>query len=101
MLEQEYITQAEYDEAMADNVYERIASYNVETASSVNSYFVDALIEDVLNDLIEESIKNLQDEYLNAINLIFQNLKPRWSAEISLNSIPIYSPSLARLLDAP
>lgn len=63
MLEQEYITQAEYDEAMADNVYERIASYNVETASSVNSYFVDALIEDVLNDLIEDKGYTETDAY--------------------------------------
>lgn len=54
MLEQGYITQSEHDEAMKDNVYERIASYNVETPASINSYFVDALIDDVLNDLIED-----------------------------------------------
>lgn len=63
MLEQGYITQTEYDEAMADNVYERIASYNVETPSSVNSYFVDALIEDVLNDLIEDKGYTETDAY--------------------------------------
>ena len=55
MLEQGYITQKEYDECMADNVYERISAHNdtSTTTSTVNSYFVDALIEDVLNDLIE------------------------------------------------
>ena len=57
MLEQEFITQEEHDEALADNVYERITSHN-EAASSatatINSYFVDALIEDVINDLMEQ-----------------------------------------------
>ena len=54
MLEQGYITQEEYDEAMADDVYSRIAEHNVEETSTttINSYFVDALIDDVYNDLI-------------------------------------------------
>ena len=65
MLEQGYITQRQYGEAMADNVYERIASYNVETPASVNSYFVDALIDDVLNDLIEKGYT--ETEAYNAI----------------------------------
>lgn len=55
MLEEEYITPAEYDEAIADNVYSRIAEYhNTLEGSSINSYFVDALIDDVYNDLIEQ-----------------------------------------------
>ena len=53
MLEQGYITKEEYDEAMADNVYDRIAYYNTTKETSYNSYFVDALIEDVINDLVE------------------------------------------------
>ncbi len=54
MLEQGYITQEEYDEALADNVYERIQLVNVETGEgSVNSYFTDALIDQVYQDLIE------------------------------------------------
>lgn len=53
MLEQNYITQEEYKEAMEDDVYERITSHNESTpSSSINSYFVDALIEDVLEDLM-------------------------------------------------
>lgn len=55
MLEQGYITQDEYDEAMADDVYSRIQEINISTAGdSVNSYFIDALTEDVLQDLIDE-----------------------------------------------
>lgn len=52
MLEQEYITKDQYDEAMADDVYSRIAEYNSDTNTSVNSYFVDALIEQLVDDLI-------------------------------------------------
>ena len=63
MLEQGYITQKKYDEAMADNVYERIASYNVDTPSSVNSYFVDALIDDVVNDLVKDKGYTETDAY--------------------------------------
>ncbi|MBO5070959.1 MAG: PBP1A family penicillin-binding protein [Roseburia sp.] len=53
MLEQGYITQAEYDEAMADDVYSRIQVVNVATeTSSVDSYFVDELTDQVINDLV-------------------------------------------------
>lgn len=52
MLEQGYITQAEFDEAMADDVYSRIQIVNDDVDESlVNSYFVDALTDDVLSDL--------------------------------------------------
>lgn len=55
MLEQGYITQAEYDEAMADDVYSRIAEYDTDrTTTSTNSYFVDAVIDDVHDDLVNE-----------------------------------------------
>lgn len=55
MLEQGYISQQEYDEAVADNVYDRI----LETAAATTndepySYFVDALIEQLVNDLMTE-----------------------------------------------
>ena len=56
MLEQGYLTQAEYDEAMADDVYSRIQEVNISIASdSVSSYFVDALTEEVYQDLINEA----------------------------------------------
>lgn len=53
MLEQGYITQTAYDQAMADDVYSRIRSFNEETGGDnvINSYFVDAVTEDVMNDL--------------------------------------------------
>lgn len=53
MREQDYISQDEYDQALADDVYSRIAEYNSNDSSSVNSYFVDALIENVFDDLID------------------------------------------------
>lgn len=55
MLEQGYISQAEYDEAKADNVYERIQKTN-EKNSTIKpySYFVDSLAEQVLKDLQEQ-----------------------------------------------
>ena len=56
MLAQKYITQEQYDEAMADDVYSRIQTVNASLPSKddVNSYFVDTLIEQVANDLIEQ-----------------------------------------------
>lgn len=54
MLEQGYVTQAEYDEAMADNVYERIQLVNVEAQDdNINSYFVDEMTDQVIQDLID------------------------------------------------
>ena len=55
MLKNEHITQAEYDEAITDDVYARIQSINIETSTtSPYSYFVDALIEDIMNKLQEQ-----------------------------------------------
>ena len=55
MLEQGYIDQSEYDEALEDNVYDRIQIVNAQNASSSStSYFVDALTEQVTEDLIEK-----------------------------------------------
>lgn len=63
MLRVGYIDQAQYDEAMADPVYDRISSYNADNQASYNTYFVDALIEDVLNDLIEVKGYSETDAY--------------------------------------
>lgn len=55
MLEHGHITQAEYDEALSDDVYSRIQLVNIETSTtSPYSYFVDELIDQVLNDLMEQ-----------------------------------------------
>ncbi len=55
MLEQEYISQEEYDEAIADDVYTRIQDVNntITSSNSTSSYFVDALLQQVVEDLIE------------------------------------------------
>lgn len=68
MLEQGYITESEYNTAMADDVYSRIKTVN-ETIDkdSVNSYFVDALIDQVIKDLIEEKGYNETQAY----NLVY------------------------------
>lgn len=55
MLDQSYITQAEYDEALADDVYSRIQIVNAELdVPSVNTYSTDALVEAVTADLINK-----------------------------------------------
>ena len=66
MLTQGYITQEQYDAALAEDVYTEIASVNVDKEkvdNRVNSYFVDALIRQVLRDLQDEDL-NLVDDGL-------------------------------------
>ncbi len=54
MKDQGYITQEEYDDAMADDVYSRIMAVNEESeVNSVYTYFVDEVTEQVLADLME------------------------------------------------
>ena len=62
MLEQGYISQIEYDQAMADDVYSRIQNVNQETGGddTVNSYFVDALTNEVLQDLMNAGYTETQ-----------------------------------------
>lgn len=68
MNEQGYISDAEFDEAIADNVYSRIAAVNEENDSkSVYTYFVDEVTEQVLADLIE--IKGFNET--QAYNLLY------------------------------
>ncbi len=54
MLEAGFITQAEYDEALADDVYSRIERHNITYLenNTTSSYFVDAVTYDVREDLI-------------------------------------------------
>lgn len=54
MLKHEYISQEEYDEALADDVYDRIQLVNIEIeGDNINSYFVDELTDQVIHDLVE------------------------------------------------
>lgn len=54
MLSQGYISQKQYDTAIADDVYKRIEIVNSELDSGTTSYFVDALCEQVIDDLVNE-----------------------------------------------
>ena len=54
MLDQGYISQTEYNEAVADDVYARIESLDVKGASVTYSYFVDEVIEQAIKDLMEQ-----------------------------------------------
>lgn len=64
MLEQGFITQTEYDEAMADDVYSRIQVVNQKAnVASVNTYFVDELTEQVVEDLQEKCGYDSQTAY--------------------------------------
>ena len=53
MLKQGFINQEEHDTALADNVYERIQAANAtyQENLTVNSYFVDEVAKEVINDL--------------------------------------------------
>ena len=55
MKEQGSITKDEYDEAMADNVYDRISeTASNTTASKPYTYFIDAVINQIVDDLVTE-----------------------------------------------
>lgn len=54
MLENGFCTQEEYDEALADDPYTRIQTVAEEKSeASYYSYFTDAVIDSVINDLVE------------------------------------------------
>ena len=56
MLDQEFISQEEYDQAMSEElVLATTGEQDAETsASGVNSYYVDTVIEQVIDDLVEQ-----------------------------------------------
>lgn len=52
MLDQGYITKAQYEEALADNVYERIqATDSSQETATPYSYFIDELTSQIITDL--------------------------------------------------
>ena len=65
MLDQGYIPASEYQAALEDDVYSRIQSGNTaqEEYSSVYTYYQDALIDQVLEDLINEKGYTRQQAY--------------------------------------
>lgn len=65
MLEQEYITKEQYDECLADNVYDRIQSIEQEEENedTTYSYFIDELTEQVIQDLQDKRGYTEQQAY--------------------------------------
>ena len=65
MLEQEYITKEQYDECLADNVYDRIQSIEQgeENEDTTYSYFIDELTEQVIQDLQDKRGYTEQQAY--------------------------------------
>ncbi len=62
-----HITQAEYDEAVADDPYSRIDENAFSNGSVQYSYFVDALINDLMDDLQEKAGMS----YARAYNMLY------------------------------
>lgn len=94
MLEQGFIDQAAYDEAMADDVYARIQNVNtqIQEESHITSYFNDALAEQLMEDMI--SADGLGFSETQAYNQIYsgglsiystQNLKMQAICDEELN----------------
>ena len=69
MREQERITQVEYEEAISEDVYSHIKNVNesVTESAKVNSYFTDAVVSTVLEDLKE--LKGYSDT--QAYNMLY------------------------------
>lgn len=65
MLDQEYITKEQYDECLADNVYERIQAVDkqLEEEDNTYSYFIDELTEQVIQDLQDQRGYSEQQAY--------------------------------------
>lgn len=99
MLEQEYISSDEYQEAVEDDVYARLEGIDVsDTASSSNySYFIDEVIEQLINDLMQQKGYSKHQ----ATNMIYsgglsvyttQDMNMQEAADTILND-PDYYPS--------
>ena len=66
MLNQGYLTQEDYEAALADDVYSRIREVNIEKQvedNRINSYFVDALQNQLLKDLQDDAGKTEEEAY--------------------------------------
>ena len=66
MLNQGYLSQEDYEAALADDVYSRIREVNIEKQvedNRINSYFVDALQNQLLKDLQDDAGKTEEEAY--------------------------------------
>ena len=63
MLDQNYISQEQYDEALADDVYSRIQAAQIKNSSTENTvytYFEDELTDQIMADLKYIQLRILQ-----------------------------------------
>ncbi len=81
MLRLGYITQAEYDEAINDEVYDRIMNVRsaVSASSGAYSYYTDALIGEIMDDLMTQKGYT----YTQAYNLVYRGGLSIYSCEDS------------------
>ena len=79
MLKQELITPAEYNEALADNVYDRIMNNNANSTSSAYSYYNDALVQQIMEDLMTQKGYT----YTQAYNVVYRGGLSIYSCEDS------------------
>ena len=65
MLDQGYITKEQYDECLADNVYDRIQAVESESSEEDDtySYFIDELTRQVIDDLMTQKGYSEQQAY--------------------------------------
>ena len=64
MLELDYITQSEYNTAMADDIYSRIVGETKsEHTDAMHNYFVDSVIAELADQLMEEKKMSKQQAY--------------------------------------
>lgn len=78
MLELNMISQAEYDEAVQDDVYSRIQNVQNESAGSkAYSYYTDALIQNIMEDLMTQKGYS----YTQAYNLVYRGGLSIYSCE--------------------
>ena len=79
MLEQNYITKEQHEEAVADDVYARIQNVHSSKGSSVYSYYTDALIPEIMDDLMTQKGYS----YTQAYNLVYRGGLSIYSCEDS------------------
>lgn len=80
MLLQGLINKDEYDEAIADDVYSRIQNvHNATSGSGAYSYYTDALVQDIMEDLMTQKGYT----YTQAYNLVYRGGLSIYSCEDS------------------
>ena len=79
MLKLNMITPAEYNDALADNVYDRIMNNNSSATSSAYSYYNDALVQQIMEDLMTQKGYT----YTQAYNVVYRGGLSIYSCEDS------------------